>query len=55
MYEGKYSEEVKKINYLTKENNIERDNILKEMNFESKEEINKYGTIYGNGFEFLDL
>lgn len=49
------SEEVKKINYLTKENNIERDNILKEMNFESKEEINKYGTIYGNGFEFLDL
>lgn len=49
------ADEIKNIDYFVENNNIRKDEILKEMTFESKEIIEKYGTIYGNGYEILDL
>ncbi len=49
------TEEIKKIDYSVENNNIKKDEILKEMTFESEDIIKKYGTIYGNGYEILNL
>lgn len=46
---------IKNINYNVKYNNIKEENIIQEFNFESVEQINKYGNIIGKNYSIKEI